>query len=197
MTALFVLRFALVAFLLIFSSLAYGRNVIFRYRHWLLPSLSIIIFSLLFYFTREQFISWHAGEFTKVFVPPFNSQGINYFLSFVFFRMWVEFIFSLVCACIFLLVATRLNRRFGERFFYEDELHFGAAGIFLVGYPGLVYYLFLFFGMYVVLQVVALIYFHESRRISPYFLWLSLALVLIVLQFWLGNKMPYLSVLVI
>lgn len=173
------------------------RGMILRFRHYLLPVLGVIVFCVLIYLAREQFLYWQGNEFSKAFLPPLNPDGISYFLSFIFFKLFAGFILSLVGAYIFLFCALKLNERYEQRFFYEDELYFGAAGAFLIGYPGLIYYLFLFFGAYLALQVISMAYFRESKRITPYYLWLPLSLLLITLQYFFGSSFPYLSILVI
>ncbi|MDP3956365.1 MAG: hypothetical protein Q8P97_00010 [bacterium] len=198
MLTLFIIRFVLGAVLFATSLFARPRALMTRFEKWLLPALGVIIFSVLFYFTREQFLYWHGSvEFGRAFVPPYSPTGIGYFLSFVFYHLFGEFIFSFLGACLFLLCAPAVNKRYGERFFYEDELYLGACGIFLVGYPSLVYYLFLFFGVYLALHLITRAYARESIRISPYYLWLPLALFLIVAQYFFIDYWPHLSIFVL
>ena len=198
MLVLFVIRFLLGAILLSATFFQGSRALLTRFEKWLLPTLVAIIFGVLFYIAREQFLYWHAGvEFGRAFVPPYSPTGIGYFLSFIFFHLFGEFIFSFLGACLFLVCASAVNKRYGERFFYEDELYLGAAGILLVGYPGLVYYLFLFFSVYLALHLMAHAYVRESIRISPYYLWLPLALFLIAVQYFFMSYLPYLSTFVL
>lgn len=197
MLSLFVIRFLLVTVLLCASLFTHSRALITRFEKRLLPVLGIIIFGALFYFSREQFLFWHGSGFGRAFVPPFSPTGIGYFLSFIFFNLFGEFIFSFLGACLFLWCAFFVNKHYGERFFYEDELYLGAAGIFLVGYPSLVYYLFLFFGVYLALHLLTLAYTQKSVRISPYYIWLPLALLLIVAQYFFIDYWPHLSIFVL
>jgi len=197
MLALFVTRLLLGTVLFSASLLPRYRAAITRLEKWLLPALGLVIFSVLFYIARGQFLFWHDNEFSRNFVPPYSPTGIGYFLLFIFYHLYGEFIFSFLSAYLFLACASAINNRYKQRFFYEDELYLGAAGIFLTGYPDLIYYIFLFLGLYLALQLIISAYARESVRISPYYLWLPLALFLIVVQYFFKDYIPYLSTFVL
>lgn len=79
------------------------------------------------------------NSFIKLIIPSYI--GGTYLLFFLLTRLWGEYIISFIFALLFLWVMIWLNKKYDNRFFYDEEPYFGAIAIFLTGWPGCLYYL--------------------------------------------------------
>ena len=144
--------------------------------------LSVLgIFGILGYWTYLHYETWSANSFTKAFLPPYQSFG--YFYSYVGSRLVAPWLIALLAAYLVSGIAARLNKRFGGRFFEEEEVRFISLGTFLSGYPG-----FLFYLIFVLSSAVILSFFYTSMgrgRAPLYYLWLPLAIFAIIVKNWL------------
>ena len=91
------------------------------------------------YNITNQYLIWQSDEATKFLLPPY--QPVSYFLFYGLGRIISPLIISIAIAFIFLFLASYLNRRFGERFFYHDEPYLTAIAILIVSHPLLIIYL--------------------------------------------------------
>ncbi len=149
----------------------------------------IAIFAFLISQSFQQYQAWAGDELTKNLLPPY--QSVNYFIFYIFTRFFAPYLISLVVALAFLFSAKILNKKCGERFFYPEELYFGAAAIFLTGHPGWLFYVVLLLVVYVLAQLFStakssiLNTQYSSPRISLYWLWIPTAIFVILIQRWL------------
>lgn len=142
-----------------------------------------IVFTLLFYQSYLQYQAWISDEFSKHFLPPY--QSISYFVFYVAMRFFAPYLISLAAALVFLFFAKKINKKYEERFFELEEPWFGALAFFLLSHPG---WLFYFAGLILIYLIIHTLYFilHTSfNRISLYYLWLPTAIFVILMQEWL------------
>ena len=141
------------------------------------------IFSLLVYYSYQQYVVWQSVEPSKFLLPPY--QAIDYFVKYVGARFFAPYLISLIAAILFLFEAKRLNKKYEERFFEPEELWLGALALFLVGWPGAFFY---FIGLIVFYFLLSTFYFllrGKEHRLSLYYLWLLLAIIVIIMNKWL------------
>ncbi len=158
------------------------------------------VFLLLVYYSWGQYSFWQNDEFGKGFLPPY--QPIAYFLAYVLGRFWSWYFVSAAAALLLLWVMRRLNARGGERFFYPEEPYLVGTAIFLVGHPLWIAYaalalvLYLFFSLGYRLAVRSSEALREGGRISFYYAWMPIALLVLLF----GSALlgiPFLDVLII
>ena len=157
-----------------------------------------IIFLLLFYQSYQQFQIWSQNELSKFLLPPY--QPLNYFLFYVGVRFFAQYLISLAAAFIFIIAAKFLNKKYKERFFYEEEFYLGAIGLFLSGHPGWLFYVISLLLIYLLMHLYSLFIIpaflrlksqnlagrhNSSQRISLYWLWIPMAIFVILIQSWL------------
>lgn len=143
------------------------------------------IIIILIYNTYVQFITWRAHEISKYFIPPHNS--INYFLFYVGMRLWLPYAISFTAGLLAFGAAVFLNKRFGGRFFEQEEPYYIAMGFFVSGHPGWIAYGVLFLAAYLLFSVFHVLFYRETRRLSFYYGWLPLAALAIALNTVLMN----------
>jgi len=153
----------------------------------------ILIFILLFYYSRKQFFMWyHAGPPAQYLVSPFF--GIGYFLYYVLMRFWASYLASFLAAILFFYVAKKLNKKYEERFFYPEEYYLLALSIFLTAHPGWILYLFLAMVAYLLISALKTLIFRQKERISFYYLWIPVGILVILLSRW-SVLMPLFQIL--
>ena len=152
-----------------------------------------VIFAILFYWSASQYFLWlNSDSPARFLLPP--HQDIGYFFYYVFFRFWATYLISLIIAILFFIAAKFLNKKYQERFFYEEEPYLLAASIFLVGHPGWIFYLLF---LLIAALILSLVIGHRlSRRVSLYYLWIPVAILSIIVSRWLSALpiVKYLSI---
>ena len=145
-----------------------------RYRNVFLVVAILCAFGISLHRSWAQYETWAGSEYTSAFLEP------GYFLPYVGLKFFAPPLIALLAALALGWVATRLNRRFGERFFESDEFSALRLGVFLSGYPGFFLYLVLVFiaGILVSSAYLAL----KKGRAPLYYLWLPLAVLAILIQ---------------
>lgn len=143
----------------------------------------LIIFSLLFYYSYRQYAVWLSAEPTKFLLPPY--QSIDYFIFYIFARFFASYIISLAAATAFLYAAKNLNKKFNERFFYEEEIWFGALALFLTGWPGALFYFIGLVSAYLIIHLLSFVINRGPLVISLYYLWIPIAIIVIIINNWL------------
>jgi len=141
------------------------------------------VFSLLIYYSYQQYIAWASVEPSKFLLPPY--QSIDYFIKYIGARFFTPYLISLISALVFFYVAQILNKKYEERFFDSEELWLGALAIFLIGWPGAFFY---FIGLIIFYFLLSTFYFllhGKNHRLSLYYLWLPLAIFVILINKWL------------
>ncbi len=170
-----VLISAALLFVFIAQFLFGGRlSAILRYAFWLAV---VIILGGAFYSAFAQYRGWAAGELTQFLLPP--HQNINYFLVDVGKKIFAPPFIALLAALIILRLAERLNKRYGERFFYGEEFGLMRLGIFLTGYPGFLFYLILVLAASVFLSWLFTLL--SYGRAPMRWFWMPAAIVTVVL----------------
>lgn len=145
----------------------------------------VLIFILLFYNSFQQYQSWSQNEVSKYLLPP--HQSINYFIFYVLTRFFGPYLISLGAGLIFLLLAKILNKKYDERFFYPEEYYLGGISIFLTGHPGWLFYAVFLLIAYLLIHFYSLFIIHNPERLSLYYLWIPMAIFVIIISKWLGN----------
>lgn len=143
----------------------------------------IIVFALLFYQSYLQYQAWISDEFSKHFLPPY--QSISYFVFYVAMRFFAPYLISLAAALIFLFFAKKINKKYEERFFEPEEPWFGALAFFLLSHPGWLFYFVFIILIYFIVHLLLLAISRKSLVISLYYLWLPTAIFVILMQEWL------------
>ena len=124
-------------------------------------------------------------DFSKHYLPPY--QDISYFIQYSFFHFWSHFLAALIFSLIILFLAKYFNKKHGERYFWPEEIYFIAIAILIVGYPGwLIYFLLILIAPFLISTIQYLMS-KKIERISYYHLWLSLAILAILISKWLST----------
>lgn len=145
----------------------------------LVTAMSLLLMGLSYW----QYRIWLGHPLSKFFLPPY--QGWDYFFTYIGSRIFAPYAISFASAVIFFISLGLLNRKFGERFFEREEIVFIAISIFLVGHPGWIFYLGLAILVYLALQIFHAIKNSGLPRVSMYYLWVPLALFVIIVMQWL------------
>lgn len=141
---------------------------------WLVSFVFII--SVVSYWSWQQYEVWQTSPVTKYVLPPY--QSIGYFLSYVGVRFLSPWILAFLAALLVSRLAKKLNKRFEERFFEKEEIELMTLGIFLVGYPGFLFYLFFILGFGSVASVIYTLF--SRGRMPFYYFWMPLAIFAII-----------------
>lgn len=144
-----------------------------------------VVFSLLIYYSYQQYIAWSGVEPSKFLLPPY--QSIDYFIKYVGARLFAPYIISLSAAILFLFATKKLNKKYEERFFEPEELWLGALSLFLIGWPAAFFYFIGLILIYLIIHTSYFIIHNSSIRISLYYWWLPLAIFVILINKWLIN----------
>lgn len=152
----------------------------------------LLIFSLLFNQSYEQFQAWSQNEVSKFLLPPHLS--ITYFIFNIGVRFFAPYLISLAIAILFLFSANTFNKKYEERFFYPEEIWIGALSIFLSGHPGWLFYLIfiilVYLSLHLLIRSFSFLNPHYSlERLPLYYLWIPTAIFVIVISGWL-QKLP-------
>ncbi len=132
----------------------------------------------LLYTSWSQYRAWELGA--PGLLPPHTSIG--YFISYVGFRMWAPYVVSLGFAFLWWMGMKFLNKKYEGKFFYDDEICMAPLALFLVGYPGVLLYILLFFFVFVVGSLVQTARGGMQARMSMRFFWIPLALCVILIN---------------
>lgn len=136
---------------------------------WALIISAAAVFLYWLYLTYAQYIAWRdGGPPLSYFVPPYKSP--LYVIGYHFIRFGLYYLLSFTASVAFLVWTKRANRRFGYRFFENEEPYLGALAIFLLGFPewrfAWLYYLILFFSVYLFIHLFLIARFYLIKRKS-------------------------------
>jgi len=166
------------------------------YKHLFFGAV-ILTFSYLVFQSFQQYWAWAGNELSKNLLPPYQT---NYFIFYVFTRFFAPYLISLAAALVFLFSAKILNKKYEERFFYPEEIYLGASAIFLSGHPGWLFYVVFLLVVYVLVQLFFVAKYsilntqYSSPRLSLYWLWIPVAIIVIILMNWL-KTLPWWNLL--
>ena len=132
----------------------------------------------LVYVSLRQYYTWssHASGL----LPPYTP--LSYFIGYIATHLWLPYVISALLAFIWWAGMRFLNARHENRFFYEDEFVFAPLALFLVGYPGALLFIVLFLLLYVLWSLWHTVWHGEQERVSSHYLWIPLALCVILVQ---------------
>ena len=117
--------------LLFLIQIFYKSRWTYKYFFWGVCGATVVYY---FYLVYAQYLAWRdGGELLKLLVPPY--QSITYVFGYHFTRFALYYLISFLVAVLFLWTANYFNRRFGYRFFENEEAYLGAIAIFLLGNP--------------------------------------------------------------
>ncbi|MDP3725186.1 MAG: hypothetical protein Q8R20_01810 [Nanoarchaeota archaeon] len=145
-------------------------------------------FAILFFYlvlVYLQYAIWkESGPPASLLIPP--HQNALYVFSYHFVRFGVWYALSFVVALLTFFSMRFLNKKFEERFFEPEEAYLGAIAVFLLGNPSWHYawvYYFLALGFASLLGTLFFRYIlHLDRRFSFYWLWIPVALGVIMIM---------------
>lgn len=135
------------------------------------------------YLVYSQYFTWfYAGPPASFLLPPYES--LWYVFSYHLARFGLMHGISLLTGLIFLAAAIRFNKKHDNLFFEKEEPYLGALAIFLAGTPGELYYfgglVATYFLLHLGLRIVRRT--KEEFRLPVYWLWLPLAILVIIIQ---------------
>ena len=152
----------------------------------------VLILLLLFYSSYRQYQIWSHGQIARFLLSPYNQ---TYFIFYVAFRFFLPYLISFLAGILFLLLSKYFNRKYENRFFCPEEPYLAALSIFLTGYPGWLIYLTALILSYLFLHFVSsIISSRRGGRIPLYYLWIPVAIFVILIQKWL-ETLPLWSLL--
>jgi hypothetical protein len=172
------------------------KNKIYLFLFYLTISV-FVLWSL--FLSLAQYFVWKNHQFSKYLLPPY--QKIDYYLSYVYFHFWRDFIFRLIGVLIIILLMNFLNFVFRRDIFYDDEKI--LVPYFSLFFPFPYNTLFLFIGFFVLFLLITIKTitinlrtsdvrrFQKRGSFKQY--WLYLALILFILQPFLLSNYEFLK----
>lgn len=143
------------------------------YKKFFLISTLVILFELII-LSYLQYIAWQGDAVMKYSLPPY--ENLNFFIIYISGRFLAPYVLSLIAAILFVFISKYLNKKYSERFFYDQEYWLAALAIFLSGYPG---FLFLFVVVILIILIGSVI---TKGRFSSYYIWIPTAIFAILIQ---------------
>ncbi|MGE4554604.1 MAG: hypothetical protein AB7D02_00475 [Candidatus Paceibacterota bacterium] len=161
--------------------------IILRKIYWFF--FFFLIFYSLFLSSLNYYL-WSLKEFTQKFLPPYNS--ISYFFRYSFQYFYLETILKIVFSLIIFFGFYFLNKKFQEKFFYEEERYLASLAFLILNWPLNIFYLFFVFFLGVGCHLILILIFKRKKRVSFLMFWPIIALVFIVLND-IIIKIPFLN----
>jgi Kef-type K+ transport system membrane component KefB len=137
---------------------------------------AVLVFICLAFLSWAQYEIWRHDPISKFLLPPYQTS--EYFFEYALRLFFGPWIISGVFGYISYRLATLLNKKFGERFFEEEEPFLFGLSIFGVGYP-----MFLFYFVYMALSSLILtgvFTLLKKGRAPLLYLWVPLAICAIL-----------------
>ncbi|MFA6354652.1 MAG: hypothetical protein WCX12_03145 [Candidatus Paceibacterota bacterium] len=159
----------------------FSRETVKKYLKILWLILFVIVVAVNVYISYKQYQVWESNPLSRGLLPPY--APISYFLSYVFVHFFIFWIVAFLASILVSRLAKFLNKRFGNRFFENEEVELIALGTFLSGYPGFLFFwaAILIFG--VLFSVVYTIF--SKGRLPLFYFWLPIAIFAIIVKIWL------------
>lgn len=149
---------------------------------WILAVGGIFISGILI--SIEQYFFWKNDVVFKYAIPPY--KDMSYFLKFVGMRFFVPWVLALIASLVLGFVSLWANKKYNERFFENEEIYLGSLGMFLVGWPGFLFYLILI--LFLGLSLSFIYYFKNRGRAPLYYFWLPAVIVIILVKVFILPK---------
>lgn len=162
-----------------------------RHVRALFIGLVLWVFSALIFISYMQYLAWAGNALTKYLLPP--HQSINYFLIYVWWRVWASYALSLAVSVAVFYSAKWYNRRHNNGFFHDEELYYLATGVFLVGHPLWIFYLIAVIGFASLVIGFRALMQRKKDKFSLYYFWLPTAAFVIIISKWLSVLPLYLA----
>ncbi|MDP3953567.1 MAG: hypothetical protein Q8P99_01985 [bacterium] len=163
-----------------------GRAFLARYARLIFWSTVVVVTAVGAYTVWQQRELWASDELARLLLPEY--QG-NYFYFYIFTRIVAPYLIAFIFSLILLAVVARVNKRGGDRFFEAEESYLAATSIFLVAYPGLLFYLFLLLLAYTLWHLWERVRGKQDRRLPLYGLWAPVGLATFLLaQYYLAGS---------
>ena len=167
---------SIVIFIVLLGAQIFLRSFVCRYRKEIVYiTIAFYVFSLSIQ-TWIQYSAWNQSELTQFLLPPHSS--IEYFGTYVFFRIWAPYLISFLFALLLLMGMKWGNKKKEGKLFFDEELSVAFIAMLGVGYPTLIPFSLLFLFVYVGI----LLFQGKNKRFSSYFLWLPVALCAILVS---------------
>ncbi len=132
-----------------------------------------------------QYQLWRSGDVTQFLLPEYQS---GYFFFYSFYRILAPHLLALIFALFLILLLKRVNQRHDNLFFEEEEPVLAGLSLFWVSYPGLIVYLVVLLGGYLLWHTFNRLRGKGRERLPLYRLWPSAGILTILLiQSWLGQ----------
>lgn len=178
------LYFSLSFLILVFLLQVWKKDWLIKHLKKIFVLVIILVVAYFTYFSYLQYQAFQLGVMRYIFETP---TGWQYFLSYTRMNIFGSYLVSLIAALGFLGLAIFFNKKFNERFFEPEEPYLGALAIFLIGYPGWLFYLGILIMIYLINHLLML---KKGtlvvQRLSLRYLWLPTAiLVSLIINFWL------------
>ncbi len=150
-------------------------------------------FAYLTFISFKQYQLWQSNDLSKFLLPPY--QNPFYFIRYSLMRIFGGNLISLAIAGLFVFVLSRINKKNNERFFDPEEPYLGGLAFFLCGNPGWLFYFSALIVIYFLIHCGALLFKKGGNaRISLYYLWIPVAISVIITVNWL-KEIPLWNVL--
>ena len=138
-----------------------------------------------FFLVAAQYSTWkNSNPPLSFLVPPYRSIGYVFYYHFTRFLLY--YLPSFVVSAAIFISAKYGNKRFGEHFFESGEPYLAAVPLFLLGYPEWNYlwipYFLAVLGTVFAVSLFRIIAAKRQERFSPYFLWLPVAIIGIIVS---------------
>ena len=152
------------------------RSFWFSHRKQIFWTTAAFIFASLLLITIYQYIVWRHDPVSKFLLPPY--QGIYYFLQYAATRFFGPWLTAAAIGLVAWYVTRRMNARFDDRFFEDDEPCIFGFAVFLAGYPACLFFIVFMFiaGLLWSLGYAIL----GKGRASFYYLWFPTAMFAIL-----------------
>lgn len=162
------------------------RPLLVRHRAAIFWVCTGIIFGLLLYQTREQFLLLaNSGPPSKYLVPPYN--GIGYFLLWSWSWLWSRYLIALAGSLLLLCAIMSASANWRSKRFEEEEPYLLALSLVLVGHPFWIFYFFAVVLAYALYTATRAWRQATTQRVSFYYFWIPIALVVVGLTPWLKD----------
>ena len=157
----------------------------------------LVLISLLFqslYLSIVHILAWKTSLIGKALLPPIAPQ--SYSLRYAFLHFWKRNLFTIIGSLIFVFSVNFLNKKFKERFFYQEEIYLMGLGLLWNPWPGLVVFLLLTLISFLIIQIINIFSF-KKERISMLYLWIPCSLLSFFITYAILRHIPYLNSLFI
>lgn len=127
------------------------------------------------------FYLWsNDGGVARYLLPPYHSA--NYFLFYSLTRVWSPYLISFALAILWVLVMRYENKKRGEQFFYPEEYLLALLSIGIVGWPSVIVFFLMFLIVFMIGSIMVTVIKGKEARMSSQYLWIPVALSVILLQ---------------